>query len=70
MTTRLRGLVYTQLVLRAAERDLHSGLFGGSALNPANLLARILGALHNADGRVRLPGSYDAVREVPAEQAA
>lgn len=70
LTTRLRGLAYTQLVLRAAERDLHSGLFGGSALNPINLLARVLGGLHGADGRVQVPGFYDGVREVSAEQAA
>ena len=65
LTTRLRGLAYMQVVIRAAERDLHSGIFGGSALNPINLLARILGELHDADGRVQLPGFYDGVREVP-----
>lgn len=65
LTTRLRGLAYMQVIIRAANRDLHSGLFGGSALNPINLLARILGELHDADGRVQLPGFYDGVREVP-----
>ncbi len=70
LTTRLRGLVYAQVTLRAAERDLHSGIFGGSALNPINALTRILGALHDADGRIQLPGFYDGVAEVPAAQAA
>ena len=70
ITTRLRGLVYVELTLRAAERDLHSGLFGGSALNPINALTRILGALHDADGRIQLPGFYDGVAETPSEQAA
>ncbi len=65
LTTRLRGLAYMQVVIRAANRDLHSGMFGGSALNPINLLARTLGELHDADGRVQLPGFYDGVREVP-----
>ncbi len=65
LTTRLRGMAYMQVVIRAANRDLHSGIFGGSALNPINLLARILGELHDADGRVQLPGFYDGVREVP-----
>ncbi len=70
LTTRLRGLVYMELTVHAAERDLHSGLFGGTALNPINLLTRILGALHDADGRVQLPGFYDGVAELPAAQAA
>ena len=65
LTTRLRGLAYMQVVICAANRDLHSGMFGGSALNPINLLARILGDLHDAQGRVQLPGFYDGVREVP-----
>jgi acetylornithine deacetylase/succinyl-diaminopimelate desuccinylase-like protein len=69
ITTRLRGMVYVELTLHAAERDLHSGLFGGSALNPINALTRMLGALHDADGRVQLPGFYDGVAEVPPEQA-
>lgn len=66
ITTRLRGLAYTELRLRAASRDLHSGLFGGSALNAANLLARILGGLHDEDGRVAMPGFYEGATE-PSE---
>ena len=70
VTTRLRGLVYTELTLRAAERDLHSGLFGGSALNPINALTHILGDLHDADGRIQLPGFYDGIAEPSPAQAA
>jgi acetylornithine deacetylase/succinyl-diaminopimelate desuccinylase-like protein len=70
ITTRLRGLVYVEVRLHAAARDLHSGLFGGSALNPINALTRILGELHDAQGRVTLPGFYDDVETLSAEQAA
>jgi acetylornithine deacetylase/succinyl-diaminopimelate desuccinylase-like protein len=70
LTTRLRGIVYTEITLRAASRDLHSGIYGGSALNPINALTRILGGLHDAEGRVRLDGFYDGVAEIPAAEAA
>jgi len=70
LTTRLRGIAYVQVVIHAANRDLHSGMYGGSALNPATLLARILADLHDADGRIQLPGFYDGVAELPAAQAA
>jgi acetylornithine deacetylase/succinyl-diaminopimelate desuccinylase-like protein len=69
ITTRLRGLVYIQLDLKAASRDLHSGLFGGSALNPINVLTRILGDLHDEAGRICLPDFYDRVAAVSNAQA-
>jgi acetylornithine deacetylase/succinyl-diaminopimelate desuccinylase-like protein len=70
LSTRLRGMCYVQLDLKAASRDLHSGMYGGSALNPLNLIARILSELHDANGRIQLPGFYDGVPELPAEQRA
>jgi acetylornithine deacetylase/succinyl-diaminopimelate desuccinylase-like protein len=70
ITTRLRGMTYTQVTLKAANRDLHSGLYGGSALNPINALTRILGELHDADGRIQLPGFYDKVKPVSNAQRA
>jgi acetylornithine deacetylase/succinyl-diaminopimelate desuccinylase-like protein len=70
VTTRLRGLVYTQVTLQGPRRDLHSGLFGGSALNPINALTRILGELHDEAGRIRIPGFYDDVEEIPPAEAA
>ncbi|HWA79236.1 MAG TPA: M20/M25/M40 family metallo-hydrolase, partial [Acetobacteraceae bacterium] len=62
LTTRLRGMVYTEIRLKGPDRDLHSGMYGGSALNPINALTRILGTLHDEAGRVRIPGFYDDVR--------
>ena len=70
LTTRLRGMVYAQVTLRAADRDLHSGMFGGAALNPINALTRILGDLHDADGRIQLPGFYDGIPPISNALAA
>jgi acetylornithine deacetylase/succinyl-diaminopimelate desuccinylase-like protein len=70
LTTSLRGLVYMQVVLKASTRDLHSGMYGGSALNPINALTTALAKLRDETGRITLPGFYDNVAEVPAEQAA
>jgi acetylornithine deacetylase/succinyl-diaminopimelate desuccinylase-like protein len=70
ITTRLRGMTYVQVTLKAASRDLHSGLYGGSALNPINALARVLGDLQDANGRIQLPGFYDRVHPVSNAQRA
>lgn len=70
LTTRLRGMLGAEISLHAASRDLHSGMYGGSALNPLHLLARIIADLHDADGRVTIPGFYDGVVEVDPAQAA
>ncbi len=67
VTTSLRGLVYEEVTVTCADRDLHSGLFGGAAQNPIRVLSRILAALHDENGRVTLPGFYDGVHELPAD---
>ncbi len=68
ITTMLRGLVYTDITLHGPSHDLHSGAYGGAIVNPINALARIIGELHDATGRVRIPGFYDDVMEVTGEQ--
>jgi acetylornithine deacetylase/succinyl-diaminopimelate desuccinylase-like protein len=66
----LRGLAYFELWVQGPEHDLHSGLFGGSVHNPAQALCELVAGMHDADGRVTLPGFYDAVRLLPAEERA
>lgn len=70
VSTKLRGMTYAQITLKAANRDLHSGLFGGSALNPINALTKILGDLQDDNGRIRLPGFYDKVKPLSNAQRA
>ena len=56
ITIALRGLVYEEVRIKAANRDLHSGVFGGGAQNPIRVLTRILGGLHDDSGRITIPG--------------
>ena len=67
ITTSLRGLVYEDVRITCADRDLHSGVFGGAAQNPLRLLSKILSALWDDSGRVTIPGFYDGVKDLPAD---
>jgi acetylornithine deacetylase/succinyl-diaminopimelate desuccinylase-like protein len=63
ITTSLRGLCADEVIIHAADRDLHSGFYGSAAANPNHILARILADLHDAMGAVTVPGFYDGVTE-------
>ncbi|UYN98669.1 MAG: M20/M25/M40 family metallo-hydrolase [Devosia sp.] len=67
ITTMLRGLVAEEIEIIAADKDLHSGMFGNAARNPNQLLAEIIASLRAADGSVTLKGFYDDVAEISPE---
>lgn len=63
----LRGLVGEEIIIHGADRDLHSGHFGGAAANPIQILAKIITGLHDENGHITLNGFYDGVEETPAD---
>lgn len=68
ITYGLKGIAYFELRLTGPSQDLHSGTFGGSVTNPANTLAKMLAALVNDQGQVQVPGFYDKVVPLSAQE--
>ncbi len=68
--TSLRGMIEDEIIITGPSRDLHSGAYGGPAMNPNRVMAKVLASFHDDTGRVTIPGFYDGVSEVPPEIAA
>lgn len=66
----LRGIAYMEIEVRGPEHDLHSGSYGGVVHNPAQALVEMLAQMHDDQGRVTVPGFYDRVAVVSAEERA
>jgi acetylornithine deacetylase/succinyl-diaminopimelate desuccinylase-like protein len=64
----LRGMIYTEVEVRGAKSDLHSGSYGGVAPNPLHALAIIISRLKDADGHIHIPGLYDHLRKPTKEE--
>lgn len=70
ITTGLRGLSYVEVEVTGPNRDLHSGLYGGCVANPINILTTMIASLHDENRKITIPGFYDKVIELSAEERA
>ena len=66
----LRGLSYVEIEVTGPNRDLHSGVYGGAVANPINILAQMIAKLQDHQNRITIPGFYDDVQELTAEERA
>lgn len=64
----LRGLSYVEVEVTGPNRDLHSGVYGGAVANPINILAKMIASMHDENNRITIPGFYDDVVELTAEE--
>ncbi len=65
----LRGLVYTQINIKAFPKDIHSGLYGGNVINPIQILSEIISKLKNEKYEILIPGFYEEVRKVGKKES-
>lgn len=70
VTTGLRGLSYVEVEVTGPNRDLHSGMYGGAVANPVNVLCEMIDSLKDEDNHITIPGFYDRVEELTAEDRA
>ncbi|MGN6566731.1 MAG: dipeptidase [Flavipsychrobacter sp.] len=64
----LRGLAYMEVEVTGPNRDLHSGVYGGAVANPINILAKMIASLHDENNHITIPGFYDKVEELSADE--
>jgi acetylornithine deacetylase/succinyl-diaminopimelate desuccinylase-like protein len=70
ITVGLRGLSYMEVEVTGPNRDLHSGIYGGAVANPINILCEMIASLHDKDNKITIPGFYDNVEILSAEERA
>ncbi|MCF8452631.1 MAG: dipeptidase [Pedobacter sp.] len=68
LETGLRGLSYVEVEVTGPDRDLHSGVYGGAVANPATILSKMIASMHDENNHITIPGFYDDVLELSAEE--